>query len=94
MTDESCLLENCHLEVVAQFPGEVAASVMANALEAEGIKTSLTGVATASFRTEAPGLVSVMIRREDLDRARQFLDAIRSGESDIDWENVDVGEPE
>ena len=94
MSTDNGLLENCHLEVWAQFPGEVAASVMANALEAEGIKTALTGVNTASFRAEAPGLVNVMIRREDLDRARQILDEMRSDESEIDWENVDVGEPE
>ena len=94
MTDDNGLLENCHLEVLASFPHEVEASVIANVLEAEGIMTALTGVTTAMFRVEAPGLVSVMIRREDLDRARQILDAIRSSESDIDWENVDVGEPE
>ncbi|MEK6258918.1 MAG: DUF2007 domain-containing protein [Planctomycetota bacterium] len=94
MTDENHLLENCHLEVLAKFPNEIEASVMANVLDAEGIKTALTGINTASFRAEAPGMVSVMIRREDADRARQILDEMRRTESDIDWEYVDVGEPE
>ncbi|MBC8116449.1 MAG: DUF2007 domain-containing protein [Candidatus Saccharimonas sp.] len=94
MTDENHLLENCHLEVLAKFPNEIEASVIANVLEEEGITAALTDVNTASFLIGAPGMVSVMIRREDADRARQILDEMRRTESDIDWENVDVGEPE
>ena len=82
------------LAVLAQFPGEVGASIIANALEAGGITSALTGVNTASFRAEAPGLVSVMVRREDVERARQILDDLQNSESPTDWENVDVGEPE
>ncbi len=87
-------IELSPLEVLVQFPGEVDASIIVNALETEGIKAALTGVNTASFRAEAPGLVSVMVRRDDVDRARQVLEAMQSGKSDTDWENVDVGEPE
>jgi putative signal transducing protein len=94
MTDANGLLENCHLEVLARFPNEVDAGVIANVLKAEGIMASLTDVNTAFFLIGAPVLVSVMVRREDVDRARRILDTMRSGESDIDWENVDVGEPE
>ena len=81
-------------EVLARFSNEVEASVIANVLEAEGIKVALTGVNTASFRAEAPGMVSVVVRREDADRARQILETVRNEVSEADWENVDVGEPE
>ena len=87
-------IELSPLEVLVQFPGEADANIIANALETEGIKAFLTGVNTASFRAEAPGLVRVMVRREDVDRARQILETRRSGDSTTDWENVDVGEPE
>ncbi len=86
--------DDVHLEVLASFPNEMDASVIANALEAEGVTAVLTGVNTASFRAEAPGLVNVMIRREDLDRARQILGEMQDGKSDTDWDSVDVGEPE
>lgn len=58
-------------EVLAKFPNEIEASVIANVLQAQGIKVALTGVNTASFRAEAPGMVSVMVPQEDADRARQ-----------------------
>ena len=94
MTDNNDQLENCHLEALARFPNEAEAMVIVNVLEEEGITTTLTDVNTASFLVGAPGMVSVMIRREDADRARQFLDEMRRAESDINWDNVDVGEPE
>ena len=80
--------------VWAQFPGEVGASIIANALEAEGVTSALTGVNTASYFTGVPGLVGVMVRREDVERAQQILDELRNSESTTDWENLDVGEPE
>ena len=83
-----------HLEVLASFPNEIDASLIANALDAEGVTAVMTGVNTASFRAEAPGLVNIMIRREDLDRSRQILVEFQNSKSETDWDNVDVGEPE
>ena len=89
MTDD-----HLHLEVLASVPSEIEASVIANVLKSQGITAVLTGVNTAMFRAEAPGEVKVMVRREDVDRARQILETRRSGESTTDWDEVDVGEPE
>ena len=81
-------------EVLEQFPNEIAASVVLHELTLEGIWSVLTGVNTASFRAEAPGLVSVVVRQQDVERARQILESVRNPETPTDWEQVDVGEPE
>ncbi len=87
-------IEASSLEVLVQVPNEIEATLIANDLEAEGITSVLTGVNTASFRAEAPGLVSVMVRQDDLDRARQIVMNVQNRAADTDWEHVDVGEPE
>ena len=87
-------VETCHLEVLVRVLNEIEATVIANALESEGIESSLAGVHTASFRTEASGLVSLLVRQEDVNRARQILDELKSEVPGIDWENIDVGQPE
>ena len=87
-------VEPCHLETLVRVLNEIEATVIANALGSEGIESSLAGVHTASFRAEAPGLVSLLVRQEDLNRARQILDELKSDVAAIDWENIDVGQPE
>ncbi len=86
--------EPSSLAVLIEVPNEIEATLIANDLEAEGITSVLTGINTASFRAEAPGLVSVMVRHEDLDRARQIMLTVQNRAADTDWEHVDVGEPE
>ncbi len=93
MTTETTLLESS-LEVLVQVPNEIEATLIANDLESEGITSVLTGINTAAFRAEAPGLVSVMVRHDDLDRARQIMMNVQNRAADTDWEHVDVGEPE
>ena len=86
--------EASSLEVLTQVPNEIEATLIANDLESEGIMSVLTGVNTASFQAEAPGMVSVMVRHADLERARQILMTVQNRAADTDWEHVDVGEPE
>ena len=86
--------EASSLEVLTQVPNEIEATVIANDLESEGIMSVLTGVNTASFQAEAPGMVSVMVRHADLERARQIMMTVQNRAADTDWEHVDVGEPE
>ena len=86
--------EPSSLAVLIEVPNEIEATLIANDLEAEGITSVLTGINTASFRAEAPGLVSVMVRHEDLDRARQIMLTVQNRAANTDWEHVDVGEPE
>ena len=86
--------EASSLEVLTQFPNDIEATLIANDLESEGIMSVLTGVNTASFQAEAPGMVSVMVRHADLERARQIMMTVQNRAADTDWEHVDVGEPE
>ncbi len=86
--------EASSLEVLTQVPNEIEATLIANDLESEGIMSVLTGVNTASFQAEAPGMVSVMVRHADLERARQIMMTVQNRAADTDWEHVDVGEPE
>ena len=86
--------EASSLEVLTQVPNEIEATLIANELESEGIMSVLTGVNTASFQAEAPGMVSVMVRHADLERARQIMMMVQNRAADTDWEHVDVGEPE
>lgn len=81
-------------EVLASVPNDIEAAAIVAALEAEGIGASATGGYTAGFRAEAPGDVNVIVRRHELQRAKQVLAEIEGASDDIDWSQVDVGEPE
>ena len=79
---------------LARYRMEHEAAVVAAALADRGIDTVTTGGFTAAFKAEAPGYVSVQVRRKDLERARNLLAGLRDELRDIDWDQVDVGEPE
>ncbi len=81
-------------EILIAVPSDIEAATIVAALAARGITASTTGGYTAGFRAEAPGDVNVIVRREDLDRAQQALVEIKKEKSEIDWSQVDVGEPD
>ena len=81
-------------EVLTSVPSEIEAAAIVTALDSLGIQASATGGYTAGFRAEAPGEVAVTVRRADLDRARQALTKIKHQQSDVDWSNIDVGQPD
>ena len=70
-----------------------AAPILA-ALEEQGIRAIQVGDATAGFRAEAPGYIQVLVAEEDASRARDVLEHVRRELSDIDWSQIEVGEPE
>jgi hypothetical protein len=81
--------------VLTTVTSDIEAAAIVTALDAHGIKATTTGGYTAGFRAEAPGVISVVVRHADLERARGILANVASDdESGIDWTNVDVGEPE
>ena len=81
-------------ELLESFPSDIEAATLVAALDSHGIPASTTGGYTAGFRAEAPGNVNVIVRRQDLDRARRVLASIEKKQTDVDWSQVDVGEPE
>lgn len=70
------------------------------------IQSVLTDAGIESWTQKAPGLdylglggfgfsiTTITVRASDADRARQALDANRQDSVDIDWSEVNVGEPE
>lgn len=72
------------LVVIARVPDELSAILLVGELQGEGIPATVVGGLTAQLRVEAPGLVSVMVRRRDAARAEALLAA---GEPPEGWED-------
>ena len=83
-----------HVVAVTSTPNEVDAGVIVAALEEAGIKSTMSGVYTAGFRAEAPGQVQILVAQEDLARAQEIIRLGEENKEDVDWSQVDVGEPE
>ncbi|MCA9231560.1 MAG: DUF2007 domain-containing protein [Planctomycetales bacterium] len=81
-------------EVLASLRNELEASPIVAALAACGIMATTTGGFTADFRAEAPGEVRVMVKSQDLARAKTALEEFSQQQSEIDWSQVDVGQPD
>ncbi len=81
------------LKTLIKVEDEMSGSIIVGVLADAGIKATLTGVFTAGFKTEAPGLVSVVVSEKDLAKAEKILKSIDL-EAPVDWSQVDVGEPE
>ncbi|HEX4412409.1 MAG TPA: DUF2007 domain-containing protein [Lacipirellulaceae bacterium] len=80
--------------ILTAAPHEWGAGVIVSALEEEGIKATMAGENTADFRVAAPSWVQVYVAQQDLARAQEILEKVQAENADIDWSQVDVGEPE
>lgn len=87
-------LDSDNLARVTSVRTEYEAGVIVGGLEARGIRATMSGVYTANFRAEAPGWVEVLVADKDLAAATAILEDVRAEPGDIDWSQVDVGEPE
>lgn len=83
-----------HVARLTSLPTEAQAIIIVNALKEAGIPSTAVGGYTAGFKAEAPGWVQVMVTEEDLPVARNTLQKLKEDVADIDWSQVDVGEPE
>jgi Putative prokaryotic signal transducing protein len=83
-----------HVVPVTSMPNELEAGVVVAALEEVGIKSTMSGVYTAGFRAEAPGQVQILVAKEDEARAREVIRLGEENKEDVDWSQVDVGQPE
>lgn len=83
-----------HIVVVASAENELEAGVIVAALEEAGIKATMSGAATADFRVAVPGDVQILVAQEDEARAREVIQKGEDDEEDVDWSQVDVGQPE
>lgn len=75
---------------------EFEGRTMAASLEAEGIPTRVFAASAQMLQWEGgiTSTVRVMVRRADLDRAALVLRQVRRDSVDLDWSEVDVGQPE
>lgn len=80
--------------VLVNASTEWEASFIAEALNERDIDAQASGGLTAGFRAEAPGFVRVIVPRDQLERARRELAAIREEAANIDWSRIDLGEAE
>jgi len=80
--------------VLARLPNEISAAALRTALASFDIEAHLTGGFVSGFKAEAPGNVQIVVARADFDRARAALLEIQSQPEDIDWSQIDLGEPD
>ncbi|MFV0443752.1 MAG: DUF2007 domain-containing protein [Planctomycetaceae bacterium] len=84
-----------NLVLLTSVPHELEAGMIVAALVQAGIKACLTGQHTSGFRADAPGEVRVLVFEDDLKRAAELLQEIQAVPGqDVDWTQVDVGQPE
>jgi len=87
-------LDNEKLKKLATVWSEYEAAAIVNALEAEGIRAESVGGYTAGFRAESPSGVSVLVMEDDLERAKAILNGLRAHGAGVDWDKVEVDQPE
>jgi len=71
---------------------EIEAKVVVNVLNAAGVEALMQGQHSASFRAEAPGDVKVVVREQDVAAAYEAIVKLNL-DDEIDWDQVDVGQP-
>src|SRR5688500_12458002 len=82
------------LVLLESMPTGMEAGVAVAALEEAGMQATLTGTYTAGFRAEAPGWVKILVAEDDLQQARTVLRDVVRENMNVDWSQIDVGEPE
>ncbi len=86
------------LAAVAETAGDFEAQAKAAILRAGGIEAmvvSNSGSWSSYLRLSPSGIgATVLVRREDRDRARALLRETIADSVDLDWDQVDVGERE
>jgi hypothetical protein len=71
-------------EELLSVPNDVEAAAIVNALADYEIEAFAAGGYTAGFQVAAPGEVSVLVKRIDLERAKNALEQIRQQPPDSD----------
>ena len=69
--------ESDDLVVLQSVPSEAQANLIAAALERAGIQAAIEGALTAAFRAEAPGEVKIIVRKNDLEKAKKALESYK-----------------
>ena len=70
------------------------AILICDALAQHGVRAVYNGDMVAGFRAEAPGMVRVLVRADELDLAKRLLAEDGIENASVDWSQVDVGDAE
>lgn len=79
---------------VASTHSVMEAAPIVAALERAGIKAMTGNAASATALPEAMGEVEVLVAQRDAPRALTLIQLIEEHGTEIDWSQVDVGQPE
>jgi hypothetical protein len=82
------------LEVLVELATEAEAAGIVTALAERDIEASATSGSAFPANLGLEGAVQVLVRRADLDRAKQVLAEIQEEQHNIDWSKIDVGKPD
>ncbi len=74
---------------------EFEAETIAETLRGEGVPTEVFGISarTAQWELGINTDMKIVVRRKDVERAREILRANKADSVDLDWDEVDVGQP-
>lgn len=81
---------------VTDAAGPAEAHIIASMLRESGIEAFVFDTAAQTLQWDAPRIINpylVHVQRGDLERARQLIRSNREESVDLDWDEVDVGEP-
>ncbi len=84
--DDLCVITSAH--------SVMEAAPIVAALERAGIKAMTGNAASATAIPEAMGEVEILVANHDAPRAHTLLELIEEHGVDVDWSQVDVGQPE
>lgn len=76
--------------ILTTSPIEAVAATIAAALRERGIPAEVAGGALTGLRAETVVSAQVLVRRSDLQLAKDALRALKSESVDIDWNEVDL----
>ncbi len=68
--------------IAAEVRNEVEATLIIAALGDAGIPATSSGQLTAAFRAEAPGMIRVLVRARDAERAKAVVEEWRGERAD------------
>lgn len=79
---------------VASAHSVMEAAPIVAALERAGVKATTGNAASATMLPEAMGEVEILVAQHDAPQALTLIQLIEEHGVDVDWSQVDVGQPE
>ena len=82
------------LVTLTNVVNEAEAKSLIGLFEDEGIAVFINGGSDLSLFGDEAGDVQLIVKKSDYDQAAKLLEEIEAENSEIDWSQIDVGEPE